>query len=114
MLHRSERRSLTTKQVRETEAEAVAFVVCQAIGLEAGTTSADYMPALIERVRSGTWNPKADEGDREQRNAMAARGYWQAFQAVQKSLGKIMKGEKPGEVAYEGEAAGASYVDDTP
>jgi hypothetical protein len=56
-------------------------------------------PALIERVRGGTWNPKADEGDREQRNAMAARGYWQAFQAVQKSLGKILKGENPGEVA---------------
>ena len=56
-------------------------------------------PALIERVRSGTWNPEADEGDREQRNAMAARGYWQAFQAVQKSLGKILKGENPGEVA---------------
>jgi hypothetical protein len=30
---------------------------------------------------------------------MAARGYWQAFQAVQKSLGKILKGENPGEVA---------------
>jgi hypothetical protein len=56
-------------------------------------------PALIERVRSGTWNPEADEGDREQRNAMAARGYWQTFQAVQKSLGKILKGENPGEVA---------------
>ena len=55
-------------------------------------------PALIERVRSGTWNPEADEGDREQRNAMAARGYWQAFQAVQKSLGKILKGENPGTV----------------
>src|SRR5258708_25698201 len=56
-------------------------------------------PALIERVRSGTWNPEADEGDREQRSAMAARGYWQAFQAVQKSLGRILKGENPGEVA---------------
>ena len=56
-------------------------------------------PALIERVRSGTWNPEADEGDGEQRNAMAARGYWQAFQSVQKSLGKILKGENPGEVA---------------
>jgi hypothetical protein len=53
-------------------------------------------PAFVERVRSGTWNPEAD---REQRNAMAARGYWQAFQTVQKSLGKILKGENPGEVA---------------
>ena len=43
MLHRSERRTLTTKQVRETEAEAVAFVVCQSIGLQTGTTSADYI-----------------------------------------------------------------------
>jgi hypothetical protein len=56
-------------------------------------------PVLIERVCGGTWNPEADEGDREQRNAMAARGYWQAFQTVQKSLGKILKGENPGEVA---------------
>jgi hypothetical protein len=56
-------------------------------------------PELIERVRGGAWNPEEDEDDREQRNAMAARGYWQAFQAVQKSLGKILKGENPAEVA---------------
>jgi len=43
MLHRGERRTLTTKSVRETEAEAVAFVVCQAIGLDTGTASADYI-----------------------------------------------------------------------
>ncbi len=43
MLHRGERRTLTTKTVHETEAEAVAFVVCQAIGLENGTSAADYI-----------------------------------------------------------------------
>jgi hypothetical protein len=43
MLHKSERRTLTTKTVRETEAEAVAFVVCNAIGLETGTASSDYI-----------------------------------------------------------------------
>jgi len=43
MLHRGDRRTLTTKQVRETEAEAVAFVVCQALGLDTGTASADYI-----------------------------------------------------------------------
>jgi hypothetical protein len=32
-----------TKQVRETEAEAVAFVVCQAAGLQTGTASQDYI-----------------------------------------------------------------------
>jgi len=29
--------------IRETEADTVAFVVCQAIGLETGTASADYI-----------------------------------------------------------------------
>jgi hypothetical protein len=56
---------------------------------------------LIERVRSGTWNPERNEGDREQRNAMAARGYWQAYQAVQKSVGRVLQGENPGLVADE-------------
>jgi len=54
---------------------------------------------LIERVRTGTWNPEADERDREQRNAMAARGYWQAYQAVQKGIARVLKGENPGDVA---------------
>lgn len=43
MLHRDERGSVTTKRIRETEAEAVAFVVCSAIGLETGTTAQDYI-----------------------------------------------------------------------
>ena len=43
MLHKAERRTLVTKTVRETEAEAVAFVVCDALGLENGTGSADYI-----------------------------------------------------------------------
>ncbi|MDQ2835178.1 MAG: ArdC-like ssDNA-binding domain-containing protein [Acidobacteriota bacterium] len=40
MLHKAERRTATTKTVRETEAEAIAFVVSQTIGLDAG---ADYI-----------------------------------------------------------------------
>lgn len=43
MLHKAERRTATTKTVRETEAEAVAFVVCQSIGLNSGHASADYI-----------------------------------------------------------------------
>ena len=43
MLHKAERRTATTKTVRETEAEAVAFVVGQTIGLNAGRASADYI-----------------------------------------------------------------------
>jgi antirestriction protein ArdC len=43
MLHRDERRNGTSKRVRETEAEAVSFVVCNAIGLETGTAAQDYI-----------------------------------------------------------------------
>jgi len=53
-------------------------------------------PELIERVRSGTWHPDEDENDREHRNALAARGYWQAYQAVRKSIDKILMGNNPG------------------
>jgi hypothetical protein len=54
---------------------------------------------LIECVRTGKWNPGTDQGDRDQRNAMAARGYWQAFQAVGKSVERVLKGDNPGEIA---------------
>jgi hypothetical protein len=43
MLHKAERRTTTTKVVRETEAEAIAFVVGKAVGLESGSASADYI-----------------------------------------------------------------------
>jgi len=42
-LHKAERRTFTTATVRETEAEAVAFIVGQAIGLEMGNASSDYI-----------------------------------------------------------------------
>jgi hypothetical protein len=54
--------------------------------------------ALIERVRSGDWNPDNDENDRQNRDALAARGYWQAFQRVKTSLERILAGENPGAV----------------
>jgi hypothetical protein len=43
ILHKTERRTMTTATVRETEAEAVAFIVGQAVGLEMGTASSDYI-----------------------------------------------------------------------
>ncbi len=61
-------------------------------------------PALIERVRSGDWNPDTNEQDSEHRNALAARGYWLAYQAVQKSLQRVLRGENPGAVANEDHA----------
>jgi hypothetical protein len=43
LLHKTDRRTMTTATVRETEAEAVAFIVGQAIGLEMGRASSDYI-----------------------------------------------------------------------
>ncbi len=58
-------------------------------------------PELIEKVRSGHWSPETIEQDRMQRNALAARGYWQAFQSVEKSLELVLNGENPGKVVIE-------------
>ena len=54
---------------------------------------------LIERVRSGEWDPETNRKDKEYADALAARGYWQAFQSVKKSLTKILDNNSPGEVA---------------
>jgi antirestriction protein ArdC len=43
LLHRGDRRGTTTRRTRETEAEATAFVVCDAIGLETGSAASDYI-----------------------------------------------------------------------
>jgi antirestriction factor ArdC-like protein len=43
LLHKCSRRTATTKTVRETEAEAIAFVVSQTIGLDTGNAAADYI-----------------------------------------------------------------------
>ncbi len=53
---------------------------------------------LIKRVRSGAWDPEANPKDKEYADALAARGYWQAFQAVKKSLTKILNKKSSGEV----------------
>lgn len=58
-------------------------------------------PELVERVRRGRWRPDAAGTDRGIRDALAARGYWQAFRAVRKSLRKVLRGKDPGLVAEE-------------
>jgi fido (protein-threonine AMPylation protein) len=56
-------------------------------------------PEIIERVRKGDWNPDRGEKDRSNRDALAARGYWQAFQVVKESVSKVLAAENPGAVA---------------
>ncbi|HVH70566.1 MAG TPA: DUF1488 family protein, partial [Candidatus Dormibacteraeota bacterium] len=56
-------------------------------------------PALVERVRQGGWDPEHDAGDRRNRDALAARGYWQAFQLVKKEVEKVIMGQNPATLA---------------
>jgi antirestriction protein ArdC len=51
LLHRGERRQQTNKTVRETEAEAVSFVVSRAIGLDCSTRSSDYIQLYAGDVK---------------------------------------------------------------
>ena len=53
---------------------------------------------LIKKVRDGTWNPD-DEEDIEHRNALAARGYYDAFQVVKDSVRKVLNGANAGDTA---------------
>jgi antirestriction protein ArdC len=43
LIHKGDRRKETTRTIRETEAEAVAFVVCHSIGLDTNTAASDYI-----------------------------------------------------------------------
>jgi hypothetical protein len=58
-------------------------------------------PELIERVRAGDWNPDGDRNDRSSLDALAARGYWQAFQAVRSSVAKLIAGADAGALVRE-------------
>ncbi len=58
-------------------------------------------PKMIERVRTGDWDAEDNEDDKKQKDAMAARGYWQAFKAVKKSITRILGGENSGKVVNE-------------
>jgi hypothetical protein len=53
---------------------------------------------LIEKVRNGDWDIKGNEKDRNHRDAMAARGYWQATQYVKESIRKILEGNNAGNI----------------
>jgi Fic/DOC family len=53
---------------------------------------------LIERVRAGNWDPSNHEADRQSRDALAARGYWQAFQVVKGNVAAIIGGANAGKL----------------
>jgi hypothetical protein len=51
---------------------------------------------LIDRVRAGDWDPENHDADRQNRDALAARGYWQAFQVVKGNIAATIGGINPG------------------
>lgn len=54
---------------------------------------------LIERVARGDWNPDGNPEHDKTRDVLAARGYYQAFQAVKQSIGKVLRKSNAGVVA---------------
>lgn len=53
---------------------------------------------LIEKIRDGNWNPDGDDKDRNTRDAMAARGYFETHNLVKEDLVRVIKGENAGTV----------------
>jgi hypothetical protein len=53
---------------------------------------------LIERIRSRAWNPDGDSADRQQKDAMAAKGYYEAFEVVKASVRQVLNGANAGHV----------------
>lgn len=51
---------------------------------------------LIEKIRTGQWNPETDPGDRHTRDAMAAKGYAETHAHVKALIGRVVRsGERP-------------------
>ena len=50
-------------------------------------------------MRSGTWNPEENDEARALKDALAARGYWDAFQRVKVSVRGVLEGADADEVA---------------
>ncbi len=55
-------------------------------------------PELIQRVATGAWDPEGVTADRENLNALAARGYWLAFLRVRETVKGILTSASGSEV----------------
>ncbi len=94
------RRPLNIKRYLKAVEDVYVTDAYHSLSIEGYKVSGD----LIERVRSGRWNLDLIDKDREQRDAMAARGYWLAFQALEQSLKRVLGGQNAGIVADEDHA----------
>ena len=57
---------------------------------------------LLERVRSGDWNPEKDAEDKERRDALAARGYYQAYELLKQGVADCFSGQSPAQLYVKG------------
>ena len=57
---------------------------------------------LLERVRSGNWDPEKDEEDKERKNALAARGYYQAYELLKQGVADCLSGQAPAQLYVKG------------
>jgi hypothetical protein len=53
---------------------------------------------LIEKIANGSWDTDENSRDAQDKDALAAKGYHDAFQEVRKSVTSILEGKLPGEV----------------
>lgn len=59
-------------------------------------------PELIQRIRSGKWNPDATAEDKGTRDALAAKGYLEAFKLVKNTISDVLKGADAGATVRDG------------
>jgi fido (protein-threonine AMPylation protein) len=62
-------------------------------------------PNLIEKIRQGQWNPDQVDEDRQNQDALAANGYYRAFQAVKQSVLRVLHGQDAGDIARQDHGA---------
>ncbi|MCB0879978.1 MAG: Fic family protein [Thermoleophilia bacterium] len=74
--------------------DAYASDAYHSLSIEGYAVSAE----LIERVRTRGWDPDADDDDHHDRDVLAARGYWQAFEAVKRDVAAVMDGSEAGDL----------------
>ncbi len=75
------------KALEDVDARYVADAY-HSLSIEGYRVTAD----LIEKVRSGAWDP--DGADRQQRDAMAAKGYFEAHERVKAFIGQSMQRQR--------------------
>jgi len=56
---------------------------------------------LIEKIASGNWQPEENEEDQKQKNAMVAKGYYEAFKAVKSTINKMVKSNSPIKILHD-------------